>query len=350
MGGFNSARVYRVNSFNEAEAKYNSIKPIRGSDNIRPLGTNRRHYMMASIEMPDADTVVLKNLSVPIVTWRRDEHSKGHLTVRAPGHYSAHNVGNITPFLPRGMSFEWIDCALFLRQHDINELHAMPKNTFKSFVHDPEVGVFRCEQEPDMFHIRRKRGVLEKAMRAYEPFFSWLTVVTATQYTVESSAYETSKAAFWYRIGLPSEDSMRHRFEHEIAGGDRDHNRIRFTQCMNAYSGMPYAFSWGRSINAPFVRPACVGLEKLARSDDPLDWIGFVTLTAKLTGRMLRTSGPFGYAWAISADNVRNLLVDIVSFLNRDEMFEMVRPKQGEAVRRTNQQYFREFDLKLFAE
>ena len=57
--GYNSARIKSLPTYAQAKAHYESVVPIRGSDNIRPLGANRRYKYtqivkrMISVETPD---------------------------------------------------------------------------------------------------------------------------------------------------------------------------------------------------------------------------------------------------------------------------------------------------------
>jgi hypothetical protein len=57
--GYNSARIRKIANYAQAKEHYESVVPIRGRDNVRPLGANRRYHSlqivkkMVSIEVPD---------------------------------------------------------------------------------------------------------------------------------------------------------------------------------------------------------------------------------------------------------------------------------------------------------
>lgn len=57
--GYNSARIKKIANYAQAKEHYESVVPIRGRDNVRPLGANRRYHSlqivkrMVSIEVPD---------------------------------------------------------------------------------------------------------------------------------------------------------------------------------------------------------------------------------------------------------------------------------------------------------
>lgn len=57
--GYNSARIRPISTYAQAKEHYETVVPIRGRDNVRPLGSNRRYTgtqivkNMVSIEVPD---------------------------------------------------------------------------------------------------------------------------------------------------------------------------------------------------------------------------------------------------------------------------------------------------------
>ena len=57
--GYNSARIRPLATYAQAKERYETVVPIRGRDNVRPLGANRRYTgtqivkNMVSIEVPD---------------------------------------------------------------------------------------------------------------------------------------------------------------------------------------------------------------------------------------------------------------------------------------------------------
>lgn len=70
-------------SYEEAAFQFNNIKPIRGSENIRPLGNRRaKHY---SIQKHD-DTYVCMLYGHPVITFSRDEYGRGMATVNMCGY------------------------------------------------------------------------------------------------------------------------------------------------------------------------------------------------------------------------------------------------------------------------
>ena len=93
---FNAIGGPRLGSFNDAVDWYNKVKPIRGNkDGTRPLGERRYHHM-ASISMPDPDTVQLSWLEQPMVLWHSDET----MTLLKPRGSNAYTPDQVVGFLP----------------------------------------------------------------------------------------------------------------------------------------------------------------------------------------------------------------------------------------------------------
>ena len=89
--GWNTAGVHRLASFKAAKLWHDKTKPIRrNKDNVRPLGS-RRHHIMASIAMPDENTVRLEYYGTTLVEWRSDNT----YSVFAPKYYTAFVPDNI---------------------------------------------------------------------------------------------------------------------------------------------------------------------------------------------------------------------------------------------------------------
>ena len=102
--GYNTASVPCLESFEAAVQKFKSTTPIRGKQakGAVPLGDRKKHNM-ASISMPDENTVHLNFYGHPLVVWRSDDT----LEIRPPRYYSAYAVDNIQQFAPVGIHFTW---------------------------------------------------------------------------------------------------------------------------------------------------------------------------------------------------------------------------------------------------
>jgi hypothetical protein len=120
---------FRINSFADAEARYNSVKPIRGSDNIRPIGDRRRKWehihkfsrncyglFDGGVGDPKAQWWNCSDLNVtdaeaksmaPVLWWR-DKYGSDHVRFRnetgSGGHTSRYKF--LSMAMPAGISFE----------------------------------------------------------------------------------------------------------------------------------------------------------------------------------------------------------------------------------------------------
>lgn len=330
---YNTAEVWPLNSFDEAKRWFGKVKPIRGQD-IRPLGS-RRYYKRASIAMPNENTVTLNYYDHPVVTW-----TPGGFSVTAPWYISAYSVGDISPFLPRGMRFQWIDCQLYL-EHGENKWR-MSKDDTLSFAVEGDAR-YRCLNEKQMFHVRKKRGALEAKMEAYAGFTSWLTVVMSVPYYVESDDQEYAVRRLVAKSGLPSADGLRNRASDlQLAGKDAS----KYWDQIRALDNLPYS-NWSTKANKHngFVRPAVEQLLSMARSEEPDEWKDVVNALAKQSGVFVgyTTAGSRAYRHRVQRDKLIAMFSDLVAFKHRDEVFELVPAHRGEIVHRTNQKYFNEF-------
>ena len=120
---------FRINSFADAEARYNSVKPIRGSDDIRPIGDRRRKWERihkfsrncyglfdGGVGDPktqwwncsDLNVTDAEAKSMAPVLWWRDEYGSDHVRFRNETGAGAHNSRYkfLSMAMPAGISFE----------------------------------------------------------------------------------------------------------------------------------------------------------------------------------------------------------------------------------------------------
>ena len=120
---------FRINSFADAEARYNKVKPIRGSDNIRPIGDRRRKWERihkfsrncyglfdGGVGDPktqwwncsDLNVTDAEAKSMAPVLWWRDKYGSDHVRFRNETGAGAHNSRYkfLSMAMPAGISFE----------------------------------------------------------------------------------------------------------------------------------------------------------------------------------------------------------------------------------------------------
>jgi hypothetical protein len=108
--GYNSARIKPISTYDEAKERYEKTTPIRGSDNVRPLGDMRRYrwiqikHKQASIESPDnplgefVDTYVCHMWGTDYITY----YPNGDLIINAQ-HYRGVSVMNMLTYALAGV-------------------------------------------------------------------------------------------------------------------------------------------------------------------------------------------------------------------------------------------------------
>lgn len=82
MFGISTDHIPMVKSYDEAKIHYDSIKPIRGSDNLRPLGARyKKHMMITEGSNEHGHYYAAKLYSTECVRWYQD----GRIQTRAGG-------------------------------------------------------------------------------------------------------------------------------------------------------------------------------------------------------------------------------------------------------------------------
>ena len=168
---YNTASVTMRDSFADYVQKFKGTHPIRSKQNagVIPLGRREKHYM-ASISMPDEDTIHLNFYGQPLVTWKSDDS----LEIFPPRYYSAYAIDNIQQFAPVGIYFSWNRCRVVVRHGDNSYLLDEGKTIkFK------KVGLetYELVAATEEYAIRKKRGSEKKFVRECSKFLDWMELV-----------------------------------------------------------------------------------------------------------------------------------------------------------------------------
>jgi hypothetical protein len=168
---YNTAGVTMRDSFADYVQKFKGTHPIRSKQNagVIPLGRREKHYM-ASISMPDEDTIHLNFYGQPLVTWKSDDS----LEIFPPRYYSAYAIDNIQQFAPVGIYFSWNRCRVVVRHGDNSYLLEEGKTLkFK------KVGLetYKLVTSIEEYAIRKKRGSEKKFVRECSKFLDWMELV-----------------------------------------------------------------------------------------------------------------------------------------------------------------------------
>jgi hypothetical protein len=168
---YNTAGVVMRDSFAAYVEKFKGTHPIRSKQNagVIPLGDRKKHYM-ASISMPDEDTIHLNFYGHPLVTWKSDDSFE----VFPPRYYSAYAVANIHHFLPAKMEFDWNRGRVVVKHNDNSYLLGEGK-TIKFKKVGPET--YELVASTAEYAIRKKRGSEKKFVKECSKFLDWMELV-----------------------------------------------------------------------------------------------------------------------------------------------------------------------------
>jgi len=168
---YNTAGVTMRDSFAEYVDKFKGTHPIRSKKNanVIPLGKRNKHSM-ASISMPDADTICLNFYGHPLVTWKSDDSFE----VFPPRYYSPYAVANIQQFLPAKIEFDWNRGRVVVKHNGNSYLLGQDKTIkFKKVGPEAYELVAACSE----YAIKKKRGSEKKFVKECKPFLDWMELV-----------------------------------------------------------------------------------------------------------------------------------------------------------------------------
>jgi hypothetical protein len=238
---------FEINSFADAEARYNSVKPVRGSNDIRPIGDRRRKWERihkfsrncyglfdGGVGDPKTEGWNRRGLgvtdaeakSMAPVLWWRDKYGSDHVRFRnetgSGGHTSRYKF--LSMAMPAGISFEirngkqfimcggekyflakgtrvpatWLNDNVNLWRRRSNSVTTIDDGVALTFARNAETGgwVFdgggREAPKPPRTLVDTKTKAKHK--EDIQQFWDWLCV-TAPMLPVNDLAYLQDKAA-----------------------------------------------------------------------------------------------------------------------------------------------------------
>jgi hypothetical protein len=348
MSYYNTYGIRRMDNFAEAKKHFERVVPIRGNkDEIKPLG-NRRYWNMASIAMPDADTVDLNygwtvQNREPLVRWKSDNT----FTVRHPLYANAYAPDNMTPYLSSGCRFAWDQGRVFVVLPG-DKRYLMTRGEEMRF-QMIEGKVFMLNK-PVAYSYRVKRMPMATVMKEYEPFLSWLQVVLAVSHPMTNEELEFPYANFVEEAGVKSEkyyDGLRTLVTRDT---DEVKRMLVFAEA-NHRSRLPFAGRGVYGANSKFHRESCELLQQWVTDTTAVNWVKAMHVIAQQAAEsryMYAGSGKFpGYQRCLALKHAQEYLRHLGIFLNRDEVLEKVRLDDGEAPSKRNTNYFTEIRFVL---
>lgn len=332
--GWNTANVPRLASFEAAKLWHDRTKPIRGNkDNVRPYGS-RRHHIMASIVMPDANTVHLKFYGTTLVEWRSDNT----YSVFSPKYYCAYTPDNTHNFLPlEWQNFLWDRGRLFYcTNHDRTEMYHLPRGGRLNF--QMIDGKSFLLNAPVAHNIRTNRGVVDKLMPKYEAFLSWVQVVLAITPDFAVPELDPSFEKYAVSLGFMSDGEYKSNNYDKMTPEERDD-----------YWGERYArdaipFGVGRyNRNVGFHPMACERLREMIEGGDPDDWVQVLHVVARRAGESSWTSQHAKKN--LTVERAVEYIRQLVTYLHRDRVFRLERLPKGSKPSLTNGKFFNDIDF-----
>lgn len=328
----NTAGVPVINSFAQAKARFEHTKPIRGhKDKVRPLGNNRRHYHMASIEMPDADTVVFNYYGKPFVTWRSDDS----FTVSGAVYHSPWTAEHLKFFLPKRWTTGWDKVRMTIGNQ--GKRYLLSKDDVFRFVKAGED--YEIVNPPVGYSIRKKRGIDKKILSKAKPFLDWLTVVTAVSGTVTREEGEYAMELLANETGVKNNDYYR-----KLLNDYKEEMREKIYTEYRYCDSIPVS---GRNTylrNRLFHKQSCVKLLEWVMGDMADRWVLAMHLIAMRQGYR-RWSG--NETFDLTAERAAEYLTEIICHVHRDEIFVKEQVEVGEIPSKRNMHYWNEIQFTL---
>lgn len=346
---YNTPGVSRLNSFEQAVAKFKNTKPIRGKKgNGRvPLGIRRYHHM-ASISMPDEDTVNLMLYDKPLITWRSDNT----FTVQLPNWCTAFTVPNIIHFLPTLMWFSW-DKGRLLVVDDKNNRFVVNEKPLKFRVTSDSIELINPPQE---YAIRKKRHAEKPYMDAVKPFFEWAELVMSIADKDSDKDEEEWQPAYdklFRATGLMTSAEFEAIWtNHYIKDHEYKHPAIPEGRSMwderQSRRHIPHGsrMRWRGTRHGGFNRPSCEVLMNWITSPLNENWVDALHILSEKVGYRESTFGSHGrkvvWSFVVDPKEMRNYVKELVLFLNFEKCFELEPLEFGQISTMHNMMYQRE--------
>ncbi len=336
----NTASVPVLDSFAQAKQRFENTKPIRGhKDKVRPLGSRRHHYM-ASIEMPDADTVVLKYCAKPFVTWKSDDS----FTVSNDVYNSAYSAQHLSFFLPMRWEVKWNGCRMTIGNK--GKFYIIPFGAHYHFVKAGED--YELVDKPTAYAIRKKRGSDKNLLEKCKPFFDWLTVVSSINGVVSAVEVADARAVLVEQSGVRPFAFYKQRVEEMQKNSAAFSDEVRQERYSDyrMFDSIPastthYMYLSYRS----FHTPSCERLMQWVEGDNADNWVLAMNLLSERTGRRRWVDGEVQYQ--VELDQVTKYLLDVARHTHRDTVFYKEQLEDGVVPSRSNVMYFRSHNFSV---
>jgi hypothetical protein len=339
---YNTAGVPHITSFAQAKHKYEQTKPIKGSANVRPLGV-RRYHKMASISMPDADTVNLEHYGKPLVQWRSDNT----YTVHRPWYANAYTPNNTSQYVPKGV-FSWRHGDICVRLNGDKE-YFIPEGGKLEF---QVAGTHHLLlNKPVAYATRTNRNAAMKIMTKYQPFMDWLQVVAGVKREIDMDEAQEACDRLRRLSGVPSEEDYEKVIVRvQVQNHPFDSEMWKLYDDRRNAGHLPFRGNNSRYSYTHFHRPSCELLDSWLTDTNAENWVQAMYVIARHQGRHIHIRNANGFyattKTILPIDKAVDFLKAMTSFVHRDEVFTRERLPDGQLPTRTNLNFFHEIHIR----
>jgi hypothetical protein len=336
--GYNTAGVVMRDSFAEYVEKFKRTRPIRSKQNagVIPLG-HREHHYMASISMPDEDTIHLNfyGHDQPLVTWKSDDSFE----IFPPQYYSAYSAGNIQEFVPRGIWFSWNRGRIVVQHKDNSYLLGQGK-TVKFKKVGPET--YELVASTPEYAIRKKRGSEKKFVRECSNFLDWMDLVQSIDNQDRDPKQEMDDAmdVLYQELGLMT-DSEFHKWYHSAATM-RDVNKH---EQMRLRQHAPHATSAIWRARDSFHTDGCKLILNWITEPMSDKWVTALHIMMYNAGRRAYRSAAMRWNVTLDRKTAEKYITELVKHVHFEHCFDKVPLGAGEIPTKQNAEYLKTYQL-----
>jgi hypothetical protein len=334
---YNTVGVVPVNSYNEALARYENVKPIRGTT-VRPLGA-RRYHGRSDITIAE-NRVFLNYYQQAFVEW----HSDDTFIVYPPKYNSAFMIGDLTPYLPLNMWVEW-DAGRYVvtiredskaRKYFIDQplkFHRVPNE-------DRYSAQFDLMERPEAFHTRLRPHAHKKYMAEFDPFFAWCDLVQDFENKNHDNiiiAGKEAQASLREACGIPASMEWWNKFFNEAHALDySDPRKSQMVAEHNMHDQLPRGGRWRTNT---FHTASCTVFLNWLKDTTGEHWVKARTIIITQAGSYNFHAG----GMVVTTSQAKEFLKDLVLHVHRNECFKRTKTKDGEVPSKRNYEYFNGF-------
>jgi hypothetical protein len=333
---YNTVGVVPINSYNEAVARYEGIKPIRGKT-VRPLGERRYHHR-SDIVLGE-DRVFLNYYAQAFVEWRPDNT----FTVFPPRYTSAFMTGDLTPYLPFNISVSWDSGRYVLTIRVDNKLSKYfidQPMTFKPKPNEDRYSAqFELVNKPVAYHKRMRPNAADKYIATFKPFFDWCDLVQDfDSHAGKDLSIETfdTMSSLRKECGLEPDKKVWDEYYNRVNLLPHDDPRKEgMYDDWRMHDSLPCGGRWGTKYHTPSAKVF-------------LDWIADPNATHWVKARTFIITQAGKYSWkdstyVLKKDGAIEYLKNLVLHVYRDDCFKLVPVKDGDIPTKRNNEYFESF-------